>query len=162
LASAGREAALRRAADMLPEDGRDSEANEAIKNLSRLLGPDFVHIQTRRILDRPFYRPLGNLMEDYPFCVTHAQVKDLAEVPGDRLAFPIVVCGQYHIACASNLVAKGLDILPFARKHFEGRAKVVVDVNALETVGQATDMTKAGGALVAWAEVAFYLLAFGG
>ena len=115
--------------DLLPEDGRDLVAVEAVEDAAGLLGVDQAPVEVAPVLHGPGDGRGGDLVEDHPLH-RHLGREDLGEVPGDGLPFAVLVCGQVDLA---GLLHEGLQpghhVALLGGHHVEG-LEAVVDVDA--------------------------------
>ena len=85
--------------DLLPEDGRDLVAVEAIEDPARLLCVDQALVDGAGLAERALNRVLGDLVEDHP-AHGHLRLQDLEQVPGDRLALAVFVRREQQLVGA--------------------------------------------------------------
>ncbi len=86
------------AANLLPQQGREVEADQVIERAARLLRVHQIERQLARVLDRLANRIARDLVERHPVhslaVELAARPQDLLQVPGDGLAFPVRVGRQ--------------------------------------------------------------------
>ena len=79
------------AADLVPEEGRDLVADEAVENAARLLGVDLVHVDLARLVDGLLHGLLRDLVEEDAADFRRVVAEELHHVPADGLSFAIRV-----------------------------------------------------------------------
>ena len=82
---------------LLPQDRRHLVAVEAVEDAAGLLGVDQPAVEVAPVLHGALQRRRGDLVEHHPLD-RHPGREHLGEVPGDRLALAVLVCGQVDLA----------------------------------------------------------------
>ena len=96
---------------LLPEDGRDLVAVEAVEDAPRLLRVDEPVVDRARLVERALDRVLRDLVEDHP-PDGHLGLQHLDEVPGDRLALAVLVRREQElVGVREPLLQVGDDLL---------------------------------------------------
>ena len=81
-------------ADLLPEEGADLVADQAVEDAPRLLGVDPLLVDPPGLLERGLDRLLGDLVEEDAVDLVRRELELLGDVPADRLALPVGVGGD--------------------------------------------------------------------
>ena len=106
-------------ANLLPQQGRQVEADEVIERPARLLGIDERGRDLAGTGNGLVDRALGDLVEDDPvhrLRVEHVRIAEkLGDVPRDRLAFPVGISRQIERFRLLHRAAQGVDVLRVAR-----------------------------------------------
>ena len=79
------------ASDLLPEDGGDLVAHDAIDDAASLLSIDAIHVDGTRRLERALHFALGDRVEGHALGLGRLHAEHLGEVPGDRFALAVQV-----------------------------------------------------------------------
>ena len=136
LDAAGREAPL----DLLPEQGRQAVAHEAVEHPARLLRVHLSEVDLAGLRERRPHRALGDLVEGDPMDVLPVDVELLRQVPADRLALAVGVgrdVERVHLLgrllqLVEHLLLAGRDdvlrLEPLLRVHAELRLRQIADV----------------------------------
>jgi len=91
------------------------------------------------------------------------QMEDLAKMPGDGLAFTVVVCGEDDFAGVGNGGAEFRDLGVLGRHNRELNREFAVDVDGFQTIRNLSDMPETGETrILIFAEVGLDFLALGG
>ena len=102
-------------------------------------------------------------MEYDAFGCRHREMEDLAQMPGDGLAFTVVVRGEDDFCGVGDGGAEFRDLGVLRRHNRELDCELVIDVDGFQTIGNLSDMSETGETLVlVFAEIAFDFLALGG
>jgi hypothetical protein len=111
--------------DLLPQHRGDLVAVEPVEDPTCLLSLHQVEVEGARVLHRLLDRLLGDLVEHHPVH-RHLGLELLLEVPGDRLALPVLVRGQVELG---GLLEQPLELghvrLLVAADHVVGREVVL-------------------------------------
>ena len=143
--------------DLLPQDGRDLVAVQAVQDAAGLLGVDQLEVDVARRLDGAADGVRRDLVEHHA-AHRDLRVEHLVQVPCDGLALAVLVRGQVELVGAGQQVLELLDLLLLRGVDDVQRLEVVVDVDTetgprllLEPgrdlgglVGQVTDVADAG------------------
>ena len=122
LHAAGGEAAH----DLLPEHRRDLVAVETVEDPARLLRVDESLVDVPRVLERADDGVLRDLVEHHA-ANRHLRLQRLDEMPGDRLAFAVLVRREQQLVRAGELLLEpGHDLL-LLRVDDVVRLEVVLD-----------------------------------
>ena len=97
LHAAGGEAAH----DLLPQHRRHLVAVEAVEDPARLLRVDEPHVDVPRVVERADDRVLRDLVEHHA-ADGHLRLQRLHEMPGDRLAFAVLVGREQELVRAAR------------------------------------------------------------
>ena len=117
---------------LLPEDGRDLVPVEAVEDAPRLLCVDEPVVDRPRLVERAHDRVLRDLVEDHALD-GHLRLQHLHEMPGDRLAFAILVRREEElVGVRESLLQVGDDLLLSGIDDVV-RLEAVVDVDAERT-----------------------------
>ncbi len=159
--------------DLLPQDRRDLVAVEAVEDAAGLLGVDQLLVELARVGHGLADRVLGDLVEDHPLD-RDLGLEDLLEVPGDRLALPVLIGGEEQLVGVLQQVLELLDLRLLVGVDHIDRLEVVFDVHTEAAdlagvllrhlggaVGKVTDVPDARFDYVAGAEVALDRLRLG-
>ena len=87
-------------------DVRKLEPVDAVEDPAGLLGLDQVGVDGPALVDRPLDGLGGDLVKDHPGSV-FGESQDLAEVPGDRLPFAVLVRSQEDFVCVAGQPLEG-------------------------------------------------------
>ena len=135
------------APDLLPEEGREAVADQAVEHAAGLLGVDEVHVDLARVGYGGLYRAGGDLVEldavDTAGCRSPAPV-DFAHVPGYGLALAVGVGGQVDGLGGLHALAQVLDGLALVAGHDVLGREAVLGVDAQGGLGQVADVAHAG------------------
>ena len=124
--------------DLLPEDRADLVAVEPVEDAAGLLGVDQRRVELARVGHGPGDRLGGDLVEDHAVD-RDARLERVDQVPGDRLALAVLICGEVDLArTLHQLLEPGDLLLAVGADHVE-RLEGVVDVDT---------QPRPGGALV--------------
>jgi hypothetical protein len=141
------------AGDLLPQDGGDLVAVEAVEDPARLLRVDEPLVDVACLVERALDCALGDLVEH------HASRGDLGlehleQVPGDRFPFAVLVGGEQQLVGVLELAAQIRDDLLLVRVHDVVGLEVVLDVDRQTAPRLALDLLgDLGGALGQVADV---------
>ena len=80
--------------DLLPQEWRETVADEAVQHAARLLGVHLLEVDLAGMLERLAHRALGDLVEGHPIDLPLVHRKLLDQVPADRLALAVRVGGH--------------------------------------------------------------------
>ena len=115
--------------DLLPEDGRDLVAVQAVEDPARLLCVDEALVDAACVLERPRDRVLRDLVEDHA-PDRDLRLQDLDEMPGDRLALAILVRREQELLGVLEMLLERGDDLLLARVDDVVGLEALVDVDA--------------------------------
>ncbi len=150
-----------RLAHSLAQDGADLVAHQAVQHAAALLGVDQVTIQAPGIPQGLLDGRLCYLIEGDASRLILRQARDLAHVPGDRLAFPVGIHGQIdEIAFPGRLPQLADHVLLFL-VYLVGGAESVLDIHAQFFGGQVADVPHGGQDPICPAQVLGDGLGFG-
>ena len=117
---------------LLPEDGRDLVAVQAVEDAARLLRVDEPVVDGARLLERTQDRVLGDLMEDHPLD-RDLRLQHLDQVPRDRLALAILVGREEELVGVGEPLLQVCDDLLLVGVDDVVRLEAVRDVDAERT-----------------------------
>jgi hypothetical protein len=131
--------------------------------LTRLLCVNQRHINRSWRSDGCFDGGFCYFMEYNPFGCLYREIEYLTQMPGDSLAFTVVVCGENDLIGGGNRRAEFRDLALLGRHHGELGLEFVVDINGFQTVFNLSDMPKTGETyILIFTEVGLDFLALGG
>lgn len=81
---------------LLPEDGRELEADQTVEDAARLLGVDQIHVDRAGLLDGFEDGPLGDFVEDDTLGLVNGETQHFGQVPCDGLSFAVFIGGEPH------------------------------------------------------------------
>ena len=90
LHAAGREGR----ADLLPQHGRELEADQPVQDAARLLGIDEVHVDRAGLLDGLEDGAFGDFVEDDALRLVDRETQHFGQVPCDGLSFAVFIGGE--------------------------------------------------------------------
>ncbi len=148
--------------DLLPQQRRQVEADQIVQRAPRLLGVDQVGRDLARVAHGVLDGRFGDLVEGHPLHrrLDLAFLEDLADVPGNRLAFAVRVGCQQHFVGLLGGLDDGLDVLGVALDDLIFHAEIF----SIDRAGfwlQVTHVAVAGEDVVVRAEVLFQRFGFG-
>ena len=147
--------------DLLPQERADEIAGEPVEDAPRLLGVEQVEIDLAEALEGRLDALLGDLIEGHPEDVRVRVRQELAEMPGDGLAFPVGVGGENDpLALLGRLLELG-DRLLLLGDDFVGRLEVGGDVDPHLLFRQVADVAHRGLDDIVLAEIVVDRLGLG-
>ena len=132
------------AADLLPQQGGELIAHDAVQHTAGLLGVHQILVDGAGVLDGLLHHLLGDLVERHAPGLVIRQVQQVLQMPADGLALAVRVGGQIH---GLALVRRGLQVLDDILFALDGPVvggKVTLHVHAQGALGQVTQVTHAG------------------
>ena len=117
------------AGHLLPQHGRDLVAVQPIEDPARFLSVDEAVVDVARLLEGASDGVLRDLVEDHA-AHRHLGLQHLDEVPGDRLAFAVLVRREKELVRAGEPLLEVGDDLLLARIDDVVRLEVLGDVDA--------------------------------
>ncbi len=147
--------------DLAPQQRRQVEADQVVQCAPGLLRVDQVGGNFARVAHRILDGRFGYLVEGHPLHrrLDLALFEDFADVPGNRLAFPIRVGGQQHFVGLLGGLDDGFDVLGIALDDLVlHREALGVDRTGLRL--QVAHVTVAGENFVVGAQVFLQRLGF--
>ena len=99
------------------------------------------------------HRPAGDLGERHPVALLAGDARSLGNVPGDRLALPVVVGGEVDRLRPLGSLGDRVDHLVLVLVDHVLEGEPVVDRHAQRALGQIPDVANRGQDLVVLAEV---------
>ena len=115
--------------DLLPEHRRDLVAVQPVQDAAGLLRVDEVVVDVPRVADGVLDGLRGDLVEHHPLD-RDLRLQLVQQVPGDRLALAVLVCGQVELVGALEQILQLADLRLLVRRHDVQRVEVVLDVDA--------------------------------
>ena len=79
---------------LLPEDGRELEADQTVEDAARLLGVDQIHVDRAGLLDGFEDGPLGDFVEDDTLGLVNGETQHFGQVPCDGFSFAVFIGRQ--------------------------------------------------------------------
>ena len=116
--------------DLLPQHRRHLVAKQAVENAPGLLGVDKPRVYVARVLECFVDGGRGDLVEHHPLDLDVLGLEHLEEVPGDALAFAVLVRRQVESVDLLDQVAQHLHLLLLLRGNDVESLEVVIDVDA--------------------------------
>ena len=139
--------------DLLPQEGADEIPGQPVEDAPRLLGVEQVEVDLAEVLEGRLDAFFGDLVEGHPEDVRVDVGQQLAEVPGDGLAFPVGVGRKDDpLALLGRLLEVGDGLLLFG-DDLVGRLEAGRDVDAHLLLGQVADVAHRGLDDVVLAEI---------
>ena len=132
-ATGAERSAFTAAADLAPQHGRDVPAVEAVEHAAGLLGIDEREVEFAGVVDRGADRVLGDLVEHHAVD-GNLRLEHLEQVPGDRLALAVLICGQQDFVGGLERSLEFGDRLRLAVVDDVIGVEVVVDVDRVLAV----------------------------
>ena len=140
LDAAGRESPFH----LVPEDGADLVAHEAVENPPGLLGLVSVLVQGQGILDRCKHRVLRQVVEEHPVDLLALCPDLVGDVPGDGFALAVGVRGEVdRVGRPGGFLQFGDDFL-LGLEHLVGGVEVVLDIDPEGVPGKVLHMSHRG------------------
>ncbi len=124
--------------DLLPEQGGEGVADQAVEDPAGLLGPDQVQVEFPGDGEGVLDRLGGNFVEDHP-PDRAVGLEDLGQVPADRFAFPVLVRRQVEFGGVLDQLFQGGYRLLLGRRDDVERREVVFDIDPHPGPGLALD-----------------------
>ena len=160
------------AADLVPQQGRDLEADQAVEDAAGLLGIDQVPVDLAGMGEGLLHGLLGDFVEGdamdrlgffFAAAATVGVAAELfGEMGGDGFAFAVRIGRKVDgIGGAGQLFEMG-DHLLFAGDDLVLGGEIVVDIDAEALLGQILNMTEGGFHVVTGAEILLNRLGLGG
>ena len=115
--------------DLLPQHRRDLVAVQPVEHAAGLVGLDQAVVHVARAGDRGPDRLGSDLVEDHP-PGRDLGLEFLDQVPGDRLALPVLVGGEQEFVGVLEQLLELADLLALVRVHHVQGLEVGVDVDA--------------------------------
>ncbi len=113
---------------LFPQHRADLVAVEPVENPPRFLGVDQVLVDLTRVVHRSLDRLRRDLVEDHPLH-RHGRLQRLQQVPGDRLALAVLVCGEVELAGVLDQGLELADLGSLVGSDDVERLEAVVDVH---------------------------------
>ncbi len=118
------------AAHLVPEDGADLVAHEAIEHAARLLRVDHLHVDLARMVHRFLHRLLRDLVEHEAVDLLLLRAELFGEMPANGFAFAVGVGGDVDVGgVLRRALQLGDHFLPGGDR-FVHRREAFVDVDA--------------------------------
>ena len=114
--------------DLAPENRRHLVAVEPVEDAPCLLRVDEAAVEIAGMVDGLLDRGRGDLVEHHP-PHRHPGREHLGEVPGDRLAFAVLVGREVDLARVADEAAELGDLLALLPRDDVKRLEIVVDVD---------------------------------
>ncbi len=114
--------------DLLPQHGRDLVAVEPVEHAAGLVGLDQAVVHVPWVGDRGSDRLRRDLVEDHP-PGRNFWLEFLDEVPGDRLALPVLVGGEQEFVGILQQLLELADLLALVGVDHVERLEVGIDVD---------------------------------
>ena len=140
-------------ADLLPQQGGDLIAHDAVQHPARLLGVHQIHIDGPGVGDGVVDHLLGDLVEGHPVGLVVRDAQHLLQVPGDGLALPVGVGGEEHFLTLLGGFFQLVNDLFLALDGLVVQFKAVLHVHAQLALGQVAHMAHGGLHLIARAQI---------
>ena len=126
--------------DLLPQQGGDLIAHDAVQHPARLLGVHQIHIDGPGVGDGVVDHLLGDLVEGHPVGLVVRDAQHLLQVPGDGLALPVGVGGEEHFLTLLGGFFQLVNDLFLALDGLVVQFKAVLHVHAQLALGQVAHM----------------------
>ena len=140
-------------ADLLPQQGGDLIAHDAVQHPARLLGVHQIHIDGPGVGDGVVDHLLGDLVEGHPVGLVVRDAQHLLQVPGDGLALPVGVGGEEHFLALLGGFFQLVNELFLALDGLVVQFKAVLHVHAQLALGQVAHVAHGGLHLIARAQI---------
>ncbi len=131
-----------RRAHLLPQHGRELEADQTVEDAARLLGVDQVHVDRAGLLDRLQDRTLGDLVEDDALGPIYRETQHFGQVPCDGLSFAVLIGGEPH-GLALGQPGELVDHLLLVGRNLVDGGEAAVDVDAQILFREVADVAEA-------------------
>ena len=128
---------------LLPEDGRELEADQTVEDAARLLGVDQIHVDRAGLLDGFEDGPLGDFVEDDTLGLVNGETQHFGQVPCDGFSFAVFIGREPDGLGLLGQRRKFLDNLAFVARNFIDRFVVLVQIDAEIFFREVPDMPEA-------------------
>ena len=126
---------------LLPEDGRELEADQTVEDAARLLGVDQIHVDRAGLLDGFEDGPLGDFVEDDTLGLVDGETQHFGQVPCDGFSFAVFIGRQPYGLALGQLGQFVHHFLLVARDFIDG-PELVVDIDAQVFFRQVADVSE--------------------
>src|SRR5208283_5391656 len=141
------------ALDLVPQQGAQLIADQAVEHAARLVRIEQVVIELRGIGDRLFYGGRRNLVQQHAADLGLGLAQMIGDMPGDRLAFAVGVAGEIDVLLALGGALDLADYLLFALDYDVVGSETVLDIHTQLAFGQVHHMADRRHDLVIATEV---------
>ena len=141
------------AADLLPQQGAELVAHQAVQDAAGLLGVHQVLVDVPGLPDALLHHLFRDLVEGDPAGLAVRQVQQMLQVPGDGLALTVRVGGEIdHVRRLGGLFQVADDVL-FPLDGLVDRLEIPLHIHAQGAFGQVPQVAHAGLDLKVLAQV---------